>query len=314
MVEARFSLETFIIIFETVVCITCNVLILLVLFWTNSLRNINKYFFCSLIFSDLLIGLFITPFCIFTSLYRSWIFTDKIFCQIEAYVVAILLIVGIYSIMWINVDHYTAIRKPERYEVLMSPMRSLCWIIFVWAAALSFCGPPLFGPEGAVFHEYTYMCVINTKVQRAYILTTSALVTIPPAIVIFITNCYLFTKSFRKKRDVFDKVFVDRAPRPCNYYINFVISLVFGVTWIPWVFYQFTHAFSDTVIVPPKLQFYLMWLGFTNCFTKFFVYLAMSREFRNGLRQLCIRPEWLCWRQPTTPQAGVHAITIKPGR
>ena len=40
----------------------------------------------------------------------SWVF-GELLCHLQAYVAAILFIVSIYSLMWMSVDYYMAIRK-----------------------------------------------------------------------------------------------------------------------------------------------------------------------------------------------------------
>ena len=52
--------------------------------------------------------------------------------------------VSMISMAFIIVDHYVAVRKPDRYHVMMSFNRSLCWIVLTWVIAFSFCCPPLF--------------------------------------------------------------------------------------------------------------------------------------------------------------------------
>lgn len=51
---------------------------------------------------------------------------------------------------YMNVDHYVAVRKPDRYGVMMSFNRSLCWIVLTWIIATSFCCPPLFSMHSNV--------------------------------------------------------------------------------------------------------------------------------------------------------------------
>ena len=91
-------------------------------------RSFNKSFFLSLTTADLILGLFVFPFCFVSGLdpewrdgwrHPHWIPGD-IICHVEAYLATICFVASIYSLMWISVDHYIAIRKPERY--LVSPI------------------------------------------------------------------------------------------------------------------------------------------------------------------------------------------------
>ncbi|CAL1529648.1 unnamed protein product, partial [Lymnaea stagnalis] len=193
--------------------------------WTEAFSNFNKTFIYSLTLADLLIGLFITPYSIFLSVYKRWVYTSDMFCSVEAYVFTTLMTAKLYSLTWLNVDHYVAVRKPERYNVMMSPTRSLCWIVFSWIVAVSFCCPPLFSFQSAVFNKATSICMIDTKQQVAYMLTAGVLVSIPSLFAMAITSAYLFTKSFKKRIQFYEKVYVELSSRPRNYYITCIMCL-----------------------------------------------------------------------------------------
>lgn len=70
-----FTLETFVTIFVTLMIILTNCTIILVTAWTEAFSNFNTTFIYSLTLADLLIGIFITPYSIFLSIYRKWVFT-----------------------------------------------------------------------------------------------------------------------------------------------------------------------------------------------------------------------------------------------
>ncbi|XP_064616146.1 histamine H2 receptor-like [Liolophura sinensis] len=285
----HFTFETFIICLETLLILTFNVLMLFVVGWTDAFKNINKYFFTSVVFSDLLIGLVITPFAIFSSLYGKWVYKDETFCNTQAYLAAMCWIVSLYSMMWINVDHYFAIRKPERHETLMSPVRSACWVALVWVAALSFCGPPLFAlNERTYFVKATFLCVFASQSNTAYFVTSGLLITLPAVLTLVATNAYLFTKAYNKTKLVCEKVLVDKAMRPQNYRVNALNSLIFVVTWIPWCSVQIhQHVFPTPNLSPvmQRLHFYTLWVAIGNAWYKFIVYMIFSREFMIGLRR-----------------------------
>lgn len=223
-------------VFFTALILGFNTLILLVIVWTESIRNINKIYFASLTISDLCVGVFITPFAVFSSFSNSWIVNDEKFCHIEAYLLVIFFIAGLYSLAWINVDHYLAIRKPQRHKVAMTTTRSLCWIIFVWIGAVSFCSPTLFSfKKQAKYYEEVFLCTINAGSHKPYFVTAGILVILPAFFALVSTNAYLFTKSFRKKRHMYQTILIDTASRPNNYFMNFIISMIFLIAWIPWL-------------------------------------------------------------------------------
>ena len=57
-----FTFETFVILLVTLAIVVLNILILLVVFKTDQLTFVNRYFFVSLTVCDLGIGAVITPF------------------------------------------------------------------------------------------------------------------------------------------------------------------------------------------------------------------------------------------------------------
>ena len=282
-----FTLQTFLILLFTILIITVNVVILLVLFKTDQMEFVNKYFFVSLTLADLFIGVFVAPFSFWTSMFDDWIYGDK-FCHVQAYLATIFWIASVYSLMWISIDHYVAIRKPERYESLMTPMRCICWVAFVWLAALSFCLPPLFGASKARFYDQAYVCIIDWDLQKAYFITSGTLIIIPPLIALSFSNLYIFTSSYRIKRAVYEKC-TDSNSRPEKYAMSFIIGLLFLVSWMPWCLLQLTEIFlppEEREQTPSGLHFSLMWLAVGNSAWKGVVYTIMDHDFRVGLKIL----------------------------
>jgi len=66
------------------------------LFTTDMLALLNKHFFVSLTLADLCVGLFVTPFSVWTTVFDRWIYGDR-FCHVEAYLAAILYIASVYN-------------------------------------------------------------------------------------------------------------------------------------------------------------------------------------------------------------------------
>ncbi|KAK3088234.1 hypothetical protein FSP39_016470 [Pinctada imbricata] len=300
--------ECVITLLVTVGIITSNTLIFLVIVWTDSLRNINKIYFCSLTVADLCIGLFITPFAVISSFGEDSIHFDVVFCHFEAYFLVVFFIAGIYSLAWISVDHYLFIRKPQRHKVAMTTARSLCWIAFVWIAAISFCSPPLFSFDRATYYEDVCLCSIFAGPQKPYFVTAGLLVLLPAIVALTVTNGYLFTSKFRKTRHMYETVLLDTASRPKNYFMNFIVTMVLVISWIPWLVLQIYGVLIEEITdFPHSIHFYLLWFGIGSSFYKFFVYL-WSQDFRRGLKQLCGHSECRC--PDCVPNRGTALITL----
>ncbi|KAK2144484.1 hypothetical protein NP493_4201g00002 [Ridgeia piscesae] len=290
-----FTIESGIILLLMLAIVVSNVLILLVLFRTEMLSSVNSYFLTSLTVADLSIGVFIAPFSLIASIVDGWPFGEQ-FCHVEAYFSAIFWIASVYSLTWLSIDHYIGIRKPERYESLMTRMRCVCWVAFIWVAAFSFCCPPLFGVARARYYPAARMCIIDWRLQKAYFITSGLLIIVPPLLALAVSNLYMFTPSYDEKKAYFAQG-AEASVRPERYFSNFVVGVVFVVAWLPWCVLQLVEqlrlgerrASTDMVSgpgSPPALHFFLMWLAVANSFWKFVVYVLLDHDFRVGLKVL----------------------------
>ncbi|KAL3872156.1 hypothetical protein ACJMK2_040103 [Sinanodonta woodiana] len=280
-------IETIFICLFLILTVVTNTVILCVATWTESLRNVNKVYLYSMTYADLGLGMFVMPFAVYCSIiYQSGHGSvNPYLCHIQAYSTMIFILASLYSMAWINVDHYLALRKPERYNLKMSRPRSLCWIIFAWIAAISFCLPPLLSLlswlQEQEFNHSVFICTVQIKSETPYFITAGALVLFPAFVCLSVTNAYLFTPFFKKKEKMYKVVLLEVSTRPKNYHINFVISLIFVGSWMPWCLVKACELFGTNI--PAALNFCTFWLAMGNAYYKFFVYVCMSSEFRRGI-------------------------------
>ena len=121
--------DSYVILVMSLAVIVANVLIFAVYVKTNAMNPtyVNKYFLLSLTFSDLCLGVFVLPLSFWTSRYDAWVFGNAL-CHVQAYLTAIFWIASLYSLMWMSVDHFLALRKEDRYENIVTPVKSNCWV------------------------------------------------------------------------------------------------------------------------------------------------------------------------------------------
>lgn len=310
-----FSIYAIIVLLLTLLIITANVLILLVLLKTDMLALMNRYFLLSLTVSDLCVGLFIAPFSFWTALFDRWIYGEE-FCHVEAYMAAIFWIASVYSLTWLSIDHYVAIRKPDRYESIMTRTRCVCWVALIWIGATSFCCPPIFGISRAHYIPEAYVCLIDWNLQKAYFATSGLLVIAPPLTALTVANMYVFTDKYQQNKLVYEQC-TEINSRPDMYVMNVVIGGVYVISWIPLCSLQIYEAIrsngqsaalsssssfsasssssssssasSYSSAGPAQVHFWLVWLAIGNSFWKFPVYVLCSHDFRTGLRMLYAR-------------------------
>lgn len=138
--------------------------------------------------------------------------------------------------------------------------------------------------------------------QKAYIVTSGILIIVPALLALsFANGYYLFTRGYQLKKAVYEKC-TDSNSRPELYFANFVVGVVFLVTWSPWCFLQLYEAMPLTpnataaatvgpdedhaLTAPTFLHFSFMWIAIANSLWKFVVYVFLSHDFRVGLKVL----------------------------
>lgn len=314
-----FTVYAFFVLIVSLAIVSGNVLIVLVLLRTDALSLVNWYFFMSLTMSDLCIGVFVTPFSFWTSLFDRWIFGER-FCHAEAYLATVFWTTSTCSLLCNSIDQYVAMRKQDRYSSIMTRTRSICWVMLLWLAALSFCIPPI---SKARYSTSAFVCLMDWRHQRAYFLTSGLLVLLPACVALACVNLYVFTSSFRRDRKGYDDV---TGLRRLNLYVmNVVIGGVYVISWLPICAFQIyeamretspfssTSSFSSSSSAPssssfsssfssssysyastlPPLHFCLVWLAMANSCWKFPIYLFCFDDFRIGLRTIL-------WTRPSS--------------
>lgn len=84
--------------------------------------DVITYCYLSLFVADLICGLGIIPLSVYPALIGHWIYGDYV-CRAMGYIGITLWSVSIHSIMWIAVDRYLAVKKPLKYEALLTTTR-----------------------------------------------------------------------------------------------------------------------------------------------------------------------------------------------
>jgi hypothetical protein len=183
-------------------------------------------------------------------------------------------------------------------ESLMTPMRSACWVALLWVAAVSFCCPSLFGMTGSYYYSAAYVCVVDWRPQRAYVLTSAVLIIVPPLVTLAVSNLYMFTADYRAERAAMENSAHTNA-RSDRYFIVFLISIGQVCTWLPICSLQLTEAFY-TANLPPTpvgapppafdmlpqwMHFYFMWLVCTKSKTLYSSFEVRPRSVKMFLLQ-----------------------------
>lgn len=255
----------------------------------------------SLSVADFVCGVLVVPLSVYPALVHEWIY-GAVVCRIVGYIESITWVVSAYTLMWISVDRYVAIRKPLRYDTVQTKTRCQCWMAFTWISSAMMCSPPLIDINNeAVFDEETFICMLNWDGMIAYSVTLMFLVLGPSLITIFYTYGYTFIIMRRLRQGILthDKEYVtalSEALAAPNHTMAIVLIITFWLAWLPFMCVKGYELFSGTKLNIPHLHFLIIWIGFSHSAWKAFILITFSPQYRVMLRLLCLT---LCCRQKT---------------
>lgn len=158
-----------------VLVIVTNVIIIATFITAPGPREVLTYYLLSLSVADLLVGVLVVPLSVYPTLVHHWMYGD-VLCKASGYLGAVLWTASIYTLMWMSVDRYVAVRKPIRYEVIQTRTRIQCWVAVSWISALMLCCPPMLGFRGAMYDKEAAVCLLEWNVMPAYAATLASLI------------------------------------------------------------------------------------------------------------------------------------------
>ncbi|XP_015363952.1 PREDICTED: tyramine receptor 1-like [Diuraphis noxia] len=182
-----------------VAIILLNILIIATFTNIRGGGEVMNVYLVSLALADLLYGVLVVPFSVYPALVQQWVY-GKIACRIIGYIEVALWTVSAYTLMWISVDRYIAVRKPVRYFTVQTRTRCQCWMAFTWISSAMLCSPPLLEFGDPVFDQDTAVCMLDWQGMAAYSVTLSILVLGPSLITILYTYVYIYGAIRRLRR------------------------------------------------------------------------------------------------------------------
>lgn len=288
------------------VAITGNVLVLLAIYTTRSLRTTSNLFIASLAASDFLVGSVMDPILAARSIKYSYLgvsFNDKNpfkkgvdFLWIQA------VIATTFGLMAVSVDRYVAITKVFLYDSMFTSRRSGYIITFIWIFSFVFASLRLFLPD--------------SKLALLWVSTAILSCGIP-----FTVTAYCYLAIFKAARKQLKRIVNETTAketrrieearhRKTAWTIGIVIALFFFL-WIPSLIVASINLtleqgctkenFSRTVWI------WVEWVAYNSSAVNPWVYSMRSAEFRIackqslGLQKTRIIPEEMISRSKARP-------------
>ena len=121
---------------------TGNLLVLLSIYQTPSLRTMHNIFIASMASADFLVGLAICPLYIAIAVLRVWA-TDHVLYKMENFLWVQTLVATTFSLCAVSVDRYYAVTSAIHYRVVVTVSRCKVTVFIIWfvscvLASLSF--------------------------------------------------------------------------------------------------------------------------------------------------------------------------------
>ncbi|XP_040013741.1 alpha-2A adrenergic receptor [Xiphias gladius] len=159
---AAFSIA---ITFMMILTIVGNILVIIAVLTSRSLKGAQNLFLVSLAAADILVATLIIPFSLANELQGYWAFSS-IWCEIYLALDVLFCTSSIVHLCAIALDRYLSISKPVSYGAIRTPTRIKAAIIVVWLISAVISFPPLLTLDKSEGGED--VCELNN--ERWYIL------------------------------------------------------------------------------------------------------------------------------------------------
>nr|XP_060643483.1 alpha-2B adrenergic receptor [Anolis sagrei ordinatus] len=188
------AVTTFLILFT----IFGNVLVIIAVLTSRSLKAPQNLFLVSLAAADILVATLIIPFSLANELMGYWYF-DKVWCKAYLALDVLFCTASIVHLCAISLDRYWSVSQAIEYNSKRTPRRIKCTILVVWLLAALISLPPLvFNTDPSEAQEDTKHCELNE--QPWYILSSSTCSFFAPCLIMILVYIRIYFIAKRRSR------------------------------------------------------------------------------------------------------------------
>lgn len=263
-------------IFLIMATVAGNVLVILAFIVFRRIRTVINSFLVSLACADLCVALVSMPiWTVYLVTGPDWIlhnFSPRIWTTLD-------ILLGTASIMNLTVisfDRLLHIRKPMRYQYIMTSARVKAGVIFAWAYSFILA---------LISYHLWHLAISNLIVSIFFFFLPLS----------FIITAYtiIFKIALHHTRKIQDSI-PDNKPGPFNFLRELkaaktlaVVVGAFVICWIPFVTLNIIHSLCEQcTAVNPKVIHASKWMHYGNSFLNPIIYAIMNRDFRGSFRRL----------------------------
>ncbi|NXJ57920.1 ADA2B protein, partial [Spizaetus tyrannus] len=185
---------TFLVLFT----ITGNVLVIMAVLSSRSLRAPQNLFLVSLAAADILVATLIIPFSLANELLGYWYF-EKTWCEIYLALDVLFCTSSIVHLCAISLDRYWSVSRAIEYNAKRTPRRIKCSIFIVWTIAAVISLPPLvYKGEKKAAAGGRPQCKLNEEAW--YVLSSSVGSFFAPCLIMILVYLRIYLIAKRRHR------------------------------------------------------------------------------------------------------------------
>ncbi|XP_037127619.1 beta-3 adrenergic receptor [Syngnathus acus] len=192
-------IESLLMVLVVVMClgsVTGNLLVIILVAATKTLRQVTSVLIMNLAISDLLVGLGVMPFVALSIVKPGWGECFNL-CLFVAYTSSVYCTVSVLTLAAIALDRYHSIMDCLRYSSRCTLRRTCSVVLWIWLQAMATSCPPLLGWSSMAYVAPVYSCAVDWASSPSYTATMTSLSYLIPAIIILV--CYVNIAKVARK-------------------------------------------------------------------------------------------------------------------
>ncbi|XP_019864969.2 orexin receptor type 2-like [Aethina tumida] len=284
-----------------------NILVIIIVWKYEYMRNVTNYFLVNLSVADLLVTLVCMP----NAVYRAYTFLysfGKLWCKISAYLECISVASSIFTITAMAIDRYLAITRPFGFfHRSFNKTTTIVVIVLIWFSSMALFYPfiDMVVYESIEIPNITYVtytiCVEaenSPHKQTMGIIWFVFMFVIPGLIMTFAYS--MMGRTLCSVTPLFDNNESMSSTQQRNRVIRgrkrvaiilLLLAFVFTLCWLPIHIINLLEDIGElkrNSLSTKTAKKYLLLLGHANSALNPVIYCALSRKFRDSIKDLCL--------------------------
>ena len=267
-----------------------NLMSLITLGSTPSLRNCHGYIIVSLSIADFISGI-VASMSIYPSIINMWPYGDAL-CLVAASVEATTKKISPLLLTFMSIERYIAVVHPLRYSRIVTKKFAVIGIVICWVTPIVFFIPLVILRQ--IAYKFVFLldsCTITYQDQVVFLMLNTCIFVLPSMITVCVTSCLVWIefKNIMRMRALLTMKRGDRATQTKRSVKFFRMSRIMVCTfygcWAPHVIVGFTSIVVN-IRQPLAVYFALYWLYSSNSFWNVLIYFVMNDAFRKRMLEL----------------------------